>query len=150
MSPGQELLHRASERCERIGRSLKEVLAAAGVAPDFLTTRVKHGRRYDKLAAIARELRWTVAELMEEAAPGPAVDSALLLRALRIAKKLVARRQAGGDLPADNGEQLLVEITTIAYEDFARTATEGRPAPDNDAEAVTLLDAIITVFLRDR
>jgi hypothetical protein len=137
-----ELAGRVSERCREIGRTLAEVLSRAGVSRAFLSARPKHGRRLDRLEALARELNWTITDLLGLGV-SPRVDSALLAKALRLAARLVQRQPAGGERDA-----LTAEFATAIYEWLVKRAAEGHPVIAEDDEAsLSLIEWVLDRFV---
>src|SRR5690242_17913701 len=115
-----ELSGRVAERCRDIGRSLAEVMRSAGVSRAFLSRKPKHGRRLDRLEALAAELDWSLADLLGLTVPAR-IDTGLLAKALRLAGQLAQRR------PAEQREALIPELVGFLYEWLVNRAADGHP-----------------------
>jgi hypothetical protein len=137
-----ELAERVSARCREIGRTLAEVLRNAKISRAFLAARPKHGRRLDRLEALARELNWTLADLLGMGV-SPRIDPALLAKALRLAARLVQRQPAGGER-----DTLTAEFATVIYEWLVKREAEGHPVIAEDDEAsLSLIEWVLDRFV---
>ena len=98
------------------------MLRRAGVSRNFLLAAPKHGRRIDRLEAIARELDWTLPELLGSAEAAATVDPGLNAHALRMAADLLRYRN---DTPAR--EQLIATIAAAIYPWLVDRRSRGLP-----------------------
>jgi hypothetical protein len=132
---------RVTERARELGRSLADVLAGAGISRGFLNAKPQHGRRLDRLEALARELNWTLADLL--GLKVTRIDPALLAKAVRMAGRLAQRRPEGGDR-----DQLIAGLAAAVYEWLARRAAEGQTVVEEDDEAsLSLVEWVLDQFI---
>lgn len=124
-----------------------EVLRKAGVSDNFLYLTPKHGRRSDKLEALARELGWTIAELLgEKASP---FDAQMHAQSVRLALRLVRRHPPPAGASAE--AELVGKVSTVIYSWLTARAANGQPLLLGDDEAaLSLITQVIQCFLDSR
>jgi transcriptional regulator with XRE-family HTH domain len=134
---------RVTARAAELGLSLKEVLARAGVAEDYLRRKPgKQGRGVLNIEAIARACNWTIAQALgfiREETGGPIRPDK---RKLRLALE-AADRTIGTNVEREARLDVLVEFQAHAYD--LLSAWEGRTGPLSDEQALALVEEVLSL-----
>jgi len=139
-----DLLPRVAQRCRDLGLRFSDVLRRAGVSRNFLYARPQHGRRLDRLEALARQLDWTLPELLGGSAPQTATfDRALHRHAYRMAADLLRYRDDTAERAA-----LTATVADAIYPWLVDRRSKGLSiAPGEDDPAWAALHAVLLAVL---
>jgi hypothetical protein len=122
---------RAAARARTLGKSLGAVYVAAGVNKAYLSEVPKSGWRENKLRAIAKELNWTIDDLMEGPAEGRTNFTTnydnLLQMAIDVSNSLV-QIASHDDRPSTIG---VGELSVLLYNILRAHSADGLAIPDD-------------------
>ena len=122
---------RAAARARKLGKSLGAVYVAAGVNKAYLSEVPKSGWRENKLRAIAKELNWTIDDLMEGPAEGRTNITTnydnLLQMAIDVSNSLV-QIASHDDRPTTIG---VGELSVLLYNILRAHSVDGLTIPDD-------------------
>jgi hypothetical protein len=122
---------RAAARARTLGKSLGAVYVAAGVNKAYLSEVPKSGWRENKLRAIAKELNWTIDDLMEGPPEDRSIvnheDDNLLQMAIDVSTQLVQIASHDERPPAISAG----ELSVLLYNILRTHSVDGLTIPDD-------------------
>lgn len=135
--PPNSVKARAMKRARELGTSLRQVYERAGVGKDYLDYEPKDGHADSKLRAVARELNWTIDQLLGRSetavSPGIQPDSAEDATLFEMAARLSAGILKDETVPASEYDALNARMTRFIYFGLRGLVSRGMGADETAA-----------------